>query len=93
MYKLMIIRMYKFNTCNTGKSALPAMPEGTQCPRASADISDNTQVPVLQLLCNTSRMLSYLYPYVFNSIMGCKANIKLSLLYPGQSSYKNMNIK
>ena len=43
--------------------------------RASADISGNARVPVLQLLCNTSGMLSYLYPYLFNSIMGCKANI------------------
>ena len=58
-------------------SALPDM--YARCPKASADISGSAPVPVLQPLCNTSGILSYLYPYVFNSIMGCKANIYLSL--------------
>ena len=44
------------NGCNTGTSALPDMyawcPRA-QCPRASADISGNAQVPMLQLLCYT----------------------------------------
>ena len=30
------------------------MPEGVQRPRASADISGNARVPVLQLICYTS---------------------------------------
>ena len=32
-------------------------PEGVQHPRASADISGNARMPVLQLICNTSGTL------------------------------------
>ena len=45
--------------CNTGKSALPdmyAQARGAQRPRASADISYNARVSVLQLICDTSGM-------------------------------------
>ena len=43
------------NSCNTGTSALPDM--YARRPRASADISGNARVPVLQLICYTSGTL------------------------------------
>ena len=43
------------NSCNTGTSALPDM--YARRPRASADISGNAQVPVLQLIRYTSGTL------------------------------------
>ena len=43
--------------------------EGTQHPRASADISGNVRVPVLQLICKTSMASLYLYRHLLHSIM------------------------
>ena len=57
MHICMCIYMYVCicNSCNTGTSALPDM--YARHLRASADISGNAQVPVLQLICYTSGTL------------------------------------
>ena len=51
------------NSCNTGNSALPDMYAWRP---ASADISGNAQVPVLQLICYTSSTLK-IYPNLFQT--------------------------
>ena len=53
--KHITICAFTFSSCNIGTSALPDM--YTQVPRASAYISGNALVPMLQLLCNTSSTL------------------------------------
>ena len=54
------------NSCNTGTSALPDM--YARRPRASANISGNALVPVLQLICYTSGTLKICPNLLLNAL-------------------------
>ena len=54
--------MQTYNSCNTGTSTLPDMYTGY--PRESTDLSGNTRVLALQLVCNNSGSLK-IYPNIY----------------------------